>query len=84
VPSNEIDDDSDTYSECQGDCDDADADIYPGASQICDGKNNDCDDVNWPTVPSNEIDDDSDTFAECAGDCDDADAPDMRWEEQRL
>jgi hypothetical protein len=66
--------DGDTYSECDGDCDDTDADIYPGASQICDGKNNDCDDPNWPTVPSNEIDDDSDTYSECQDDCDDTDA----------
>lgn len=26
-----------------GDCDDADADVYPGNTEICDGKDNDCD-----------------------------------------
>jgi hypothetical protein len=69
-----VDNDEDTYSHCDGDCDNEDADIYPGAAQICDGKNNDCDDPSWPTVPADEIDDDSDTFSECEGDCDDADA----------
>ncbi len=66
--------DGDPYTDCQGDCDDNDPDVYPGASQICDGKNNDCDDPNWPEIPADETDDDTDTFAECQGDCDDADA----------
>jgi hypothetical protein len=32
------------------DCDDTDPDIYPGAPQICDGNNNDCNDPYWPGV----------------------------------
>jgi len=53
------------------DCDDDDATVYPGAPQICDGQNNDCDD-NWPTVPANEQDSDGDGSSPCEGDCDDS------------
>lgn len=53
------------------DCDDSDSSVYPGAPQVCDGKNNNCDDASWPTVPANEIDNDGDTYAECEGDCHD-------------
>ncbi len=31
------------YVETGDDCDDADADVYPGAEEVCDGKDNDCD-----------------------------------------
>jgi uncharacterized protein (TIGR02145 family) len=43
VNSNGIDDDNDGYTQNQGDCDDADATIYPGATEILDGIDNDCD-----------------------------------------
>ncbi|MEO1259772.1 MAG: MopE-related protein [Bacteroidota bacterium] len=36
------DDDMDGYNEIEGDCDDADAAISPGAIEICDGIDNDC------------------------------------------
>ncbi len=39
----EEDIDGDGYSESCGDCDDSDTDVYPGAEEICDGKDNDCD-----------------------------------------
>ena len=45
-----IDDDGDGFSECQGDCNEADASVYPGATQICDGKNNDCNAPGWPSL----------------------------------
>lgn len=65
-----------------GDCDDADASTFPGAAQVCDGINNDCDDPEWPLVPAAEADSDGDGFRVCPErvivltleDCDDADA----------
>ena len=37
------DNDNDGYTENQGDCDDANSNIYPGATEIEDGIDNDCD-----------------------------------------
>jgi hypothetical protein len=50
------------------DCDDFAAGTYPGATEVCDGEDNDCD----GTVPQDEIDADNDGQATCEGDCDDA------------
>jgi hypothetical protein len=65
------DQDGDGWTLQDGDCDDAEATVFPGAEEICDGLDNDCDGV----IPDDEIDDDGDGFDECAGgDCDDTDA----------
>ena len=69
-----VDADADTFSSCV-DCDDGRAATFPGASQTCDGFNNNCTDVNWPLVTAtNEADVDGDTFSVCTGDCNDANA----------
>lgn len=40
----DVDDDDDGYTENQGDCNDEDDDVFPGAEDVCDGTDNDCDD----------------------------------------
>ena len=53
-----------------GDCNDADSSVFPGAAEICDGQDSDCDGV----LPESEADADGDGYAPCGGDCDDSDA----------
>jgi len=64
------DNDGDGHTLCENDCNDGNPDVYPGAPELCDGIDNDCDAV----VPPDEIDDDGDAWWECAGDCNDGDA----------
>jgi len=63
------DNDEDGFSPADGDCDDNNANRYPGAEEICDGKDNDCD----GSVPADEADEDVDGFRLCNDDCDDTD-----------
>jgi len=60
--------DGDGVTECGGDCDDADILRYPGAEDVCDGIDADCD-----GALSDEADDDGDGFRAC-DECDDGNA----------
>jgi len=61
-----VDSDGDGYSSCTGDCDDSDAVRYPGNPEVCDGLDNNCDEL----LPIDEEDVDADLFWPCMGDCD--------------
>jgi MYXO-CTERM domain-containing protein len=64
------DGDEDGWTDLCGDCDDSDAAIFPGAEEVCDATDQDCDGV------ADEIDGDGDGFqdAACGGDdCNDMD-----------
>ena len=43
--------DEDGYTTCDGDCDDGDPTINPGAEDLCDGIDNDCDGITDPVCP---------------------------------
>ena len=38
-----VDDDGDGYTEAENDCDDQNPDVHPGADELCNGENDDCD-----------------------------------------
>ena len=66
-----LDYDGDGYTGDDGDCDETDPAIHPGATEVsCDYIDNDCDGVLHP----DEVDYDGDGYDECDGDCDDSDA----------
>jgi hypothetical protein len=70
IPADEVvDADQDGFVVCE-ECDDSHAETFPGAVEICDRQDNDCDGV----IPADEVvDEDGDGFVQCE-DCDDLSA----------
>ncbi len=62
--------DGDGWTEAQGDCDDGDPAVHPGAEELCNGVDDDCDGV---LADGEDADADGDGALAC-DDCDDSDA----------
>jgi len=65
-----VDGDGDGFVEALGDCDDGDWTVYPGAEELCDGVDNDCD--GKVDEDGDCQDADGDGYSPFQGDCDDA------------
>ena len=64
----EIDADQDGWGLCEGDCDDTDPNVHPGAEEVCNGKDDNCN-----GFIDEGFDQDNDGWTTCGGDCDDTD-----------
>ncbi|MEM7674732.1 MAG: putative metal-binding motif-containing protein, partial [Myxococcota bacterium] len=64
----DVDRDGDGFACNVGDCNDANDTVYPGARELCDGLDNDCN-----SRVDDAPDNDGDGLNECQGDCDDLD-----------
>ena len=63
-----VDDDGDGYTDNEGDCDDSNANTFPGAAERCDGQDNDCDgNVDEDVQGVWYIDNDSDGWGSTSG-----------------
>ena len=51
MPPNEADADADGYRICAGDCNDANPAIHPGAPELCNGSDDDCNAATPDEVP---------------------------------
>lgn len=57
--------DKDGVTDCDGDCNEADDTVYPGAAELCDGKDQDCDGV----ADDGLVDTDKDAYPDCRDNC---------------
>lgn len=57
--------DRDDVTDCEGDCNESDSTVYPGAAELCDGKDQDCDGI----ADDGLADADKDGFADCRDNC---------------
>lgn len=64
--------DGDGFTSDEGDCDDTDASIHPGAEEVCNGEDEDCDGF----VDEDYPDSDLDGIADCIDDACDVELPD--------
>jgi hypothetical protein len=72
ISGDQVDNDGDGYTGLEGDCDDTDEDVHPGAFELVNGVDDDCDGI--IDDGTSAYDDDGDGYSEDAGDCNDADA----------
>ena len=72
----EIDSDGDGFSECEGDCDDFNSAINPGATEVCDGIDNNCDGtIDEGVTTAFYADADGDGFGDASDTVEDCTAP---------